>query len=58
MRKWRASFKNVRVSFCKRLAEEQDARRRELGVEDAVLELEGVTPRMAVLFGENDVKSV
>ena len=44
--------------FLQRLAEEQDARRRELGVEDAVLELEGVTPRMAVLFGENDVKSV
>ena len=44
--------------FLQRLAEEQDARRRELGVEDAVLELEGVTPRMAVLFGENDIKSV
>ena len=44
--------------FLQRLAEEQDARRRELGVEDAVLELEGVTPRMAVLFGENDTKTV
>ena len=44
--------------FLQRLAEEQDARRRELGVEDAVLELEGVTPRMAVLFGENDIKTV
>ena len=44
--------------FLQRLAEERDARRRELGVEDAVLELEGVTVRMAVLFGENDIKTV
>ena len=44
--------------FLTRLAEEQDARRKELGVVDAVLELEGVTPRMAVLFGENEIKTV
>ena len=44
--------------FLHKLAEEQDARRRELGVEDAVLELEGVTPRLAVLFGENEIKTV
>jgi transcription termination/antitermination protein NusA len=39
-------------------AAEFDARRRELGVEDAVLEVEGVTLPMAVAFGEKDVKTV
>jgi N utilization substance protein A len=41
-----------------RLAAEQDAKRKEAGVEDAVLELEGVDLAMAVRFGENDVKTV
>ena len=36
----------------------QDARRVELGVEDAVLEIEGVTLPMAVALGEGDVKTV
>lgn len=44
--------------FLARLAEEQDARRKELGVEDAVLNLEGVNVRLALLFGENDLKTV
>jgi N utilization substance protein A len=35
-----------------------DARRKELGVEDAVREVEGVTTAMMVKLGENDVKSV
>ncbi|MBL9096186.1 MAG: transcription termination/antitermination protein NusA [Alphaproteobacteria bacterium] len=35
-----------------------DEKRRELGVEDAVLEIEGVTPAMAVAFGEGGVKTV
>src|SRR5271168_4894699 len=39
-------------------AAEFDARRRELGVEDALLEVEGVTLAMAVSFGEHDVKTV
>ena len=39
-------------------AAELDARRRELGVDDAVLDVEGVTLPMAVAFGENDVKTV
>jgi N utilization substance protein A len=39
-------------------AAEYDARRRELGVEDGLLEIEGVTLPMAVTFGENEVKSV
>src|SRR5216684_904874 len=39
-------------------AAEFDARRRELGVEDGLLEIEGVTLPMSVTFGENEVKSV
>ena len=41
-----------------RLAAEQDAKRKELGVEDAILEVDGVDLAMAVKFGENDVKTV
>ena len=39
-------------------AAEYDAKRRELGVEDALLEVEGVTLPMAVAFGEHEVKTV
>jgi N utilization substance protein A len=39
-------------------AAEYDAKRRELGVEDGLLEIEGITLPMAVALGENDVKSV
>jgi N utilization substance protein A len=44
--------------FLDREAAEYDARRRELGVEDPVLEVEGVTLPMAVALGEHDVKSL
>ncbi|MEL7453957.1 MAG: transcription termination factor NusA, partial [Pseudomonadota bacterium] len=44
--------------YLEKLAIEQDARRRELGVEDAVMELEGMTNGFAVRLGENDVKTV
>ncbi|PWE18320.1 transcription termination/antitermination protein NusA [Marinicauda salina] len=44
--------------FLEKRAAEQDAKRKELGVEDAVLEVEGVELPMAVKFGENDVKTV
>jgi N utilization substance protein A len=44
--------------FLDREAAEYDARRRELGVEDGVLEVEGVTLPMAVALGEHDVKTV
>ena len=37
---------------------EYDARRRELGVEDAMTQMEGLTGAMLVQLGENDVKSV
>jgi transcription termination/antitermination protein NusA len=39
-------------------AAEYDARRKELGVEDGVLEVEGVTLPMAVTLGEKDVKTL
>jgi N utilization substance protein A len=41
-----------------REAAELDARRRELGVDDAVLDVEGVTLPMAVALGEAGVKSL
>ena len=44
--------------YLEKLAAEQDARRKELGVEDSMLELEGITIGFAVKFGENDVLSV
>ncbi len=44
--------------YLERLAIEQDGRRRELGVEDAVMDLEGMTPGFAVRLGENDIKTV
>ena len=44
--------------FLDKQAAEQDARRKELGVEDAVLELDGVDLPMAVRFGENEVFNV
>src|SRR5580692_4049619 len=44
--------------FLEKEAAEYDARRRELGVEDAVLEIEGVTLPMSVALGEAEVKSV
>jgi transcription termination/antitermination protein NusA len=37
---------------------ELDARRRELGVEDALKEVPGVTTRILVKLGENDIKTV
>ncbi|MEE9347223.1 MAG: transcription termination factor NusA [Robiginitomaculum sp.] len=44
--------------FLEKQALEQDAARKKSGVEDAVLEVEGVTLAMAVIFGENDIKTV
>src|SRR6266508_766689 len=37
---------------------EFDLKRKELGVEDAVKEVPGVTAKMLVKFGENDIKTV
>ncbi len=44
--------------YLARIEAEQDARRRELGVEDDLTEIDGVTMAMLVAFGENDVKTV
>src|SRR5881396_22699 len=44
--------------YLDRIEAEFDAKRRELGVEDAVKEVPGITSRMLVAFGENGVKSV
>ncbi len=44
--------------YLDRVAAENDARRRELGVEDDVMELEGMTPSFAVKLGEQGVKTV
>ena len=44
--------------FLDKEAAAQDARRVELGVEDGVMEIEGVTLPMAVALGEGEVKSV
>ncbi|MBS0412542.1 MAG: transcription termination/antitermination protein NusA, partial [Proteobacteria bacterium] len=44
--------------YLEKEAAEYDAKRRELGVEDALLEIDGVTLPMAVAFGEGDVKTV
>ena len=41
-----------------KLNREMDEKRKSLGVEDAVAEVDGVTLAMMVKFGENDVKSV
>jgi N utilization substance protein A len=44
--------------FLDKEAAEQDAKRRELGVEDGLLEIEGVTLPIAVALGQGEVKSV
>jgi len=44
--------------YLEKEAAEYDAKRRELGVEDGLLEIEGVTLPMAVALGEGDVKTV
>jgi N utilization substance protein A len=44
--------------FLEKIAAEYDTKRNALGVEDALLEIEGVTLPMAVALGEGDVKSV
>jgi len=44
--------------FLEQQAKEQDEKRKKLGVEDALLDVPGVTLPMTVIFGENDIKSV
>lgn len=44
--------------YLEKIAQEQNAKRIDLGVEDGVLEIDGVTLPMAVIFGENEIVSV
>src|SRR5690606_19020210 len=44
--------------YLERVAAENDERRRELGVDDELAEIEGITPAIMVALGENEVKSV
>lgn len=44
--------------YLEKVAEEQNAKRIELGVEDGVLEVDGVTLPMSIIFGENEVLTV
>ena len=44
--------------YLEKIAQEQNAKRVELGVEDGVLEINGVTLAMAVIFGESQIMSV
>ncbi len=44
--------------YLDRVEAELDARRTELGVEDALKTVPGVTSKMLVAFGENDIKTV
>ena len=44
--------------FLERREAERDARRRELGVKDEVVEVPGVTSAMLITFGENGIKTV
>ncbi|MEZ6029136.1 MAG: transcription termination factor NusA [Hyphomonadaceae bacterium] len=44
--------------YLEKLTAELIAKRKELGVSDEVANMEGVTPAMAVKFGQNDVRSI
>lgn len=46
------------VEFIEARNKEMDDKRRALGVEDAVLEVDGVTPAMAAALGEHEVKTL
>jgi N utilization substance protein A len=51
-------IQNRALDYIDRQNAEFDAKRTELGVEDALGEVPGVTPKMLVAFGEGSVKSV
>jgi len=46
------------LDFIDRQNAAYDAQRRELGVEDALATIPGITPHMLVAFGENEIKTV
>ena len=51
-------LQNRARDYLAKIEAEQDAKRKELGVEDALKEVPGVTTAMLVRFGENDIKTV
>ena len=53
----RANFRSVRRNTSRAQEAELDNKRRELGVEDAVKDVPGVTTKMMVALGENGVKT-
>src|ERR1700731_2889978 len=53
-----AELQNRAREYLDKIEAELDAKRTELGVEDALKEIEGVTTAMLVRFGENGVKTV
>ncbi len=48
----------MRSNISKRRNKEMDDKRRELGVADEVLEVDGVTPPLAVALGEGGIKTL
>jgi N utilization substance protein A len=53
-----AEIQNRATAFLETQEAEFDAKRRELGVADELREIDGVTTRMMVALGENDVKTI
>jgi N utilization substance protein A len=53
-----AAIQQQAQDFLARIEAERDRRRRELGVEDAVAQVPGITSAMLVALGENGVKTV
>src|SRR5690242_14556828 len=51
-------LQNRAREYLARIEAELDAKRRELGVEDALKDIEGITTAMLVRFGENGIKTV
>src|SRR5215831_18839069 len=51
-------LQNRAKEYLEQLDAELENKRKELGVEDALKTVPGVTPKMLVKFGENDIKSV
>ncbi|MBU6298338.1 MAG: transcription termination/antitermination protein NusA [Alphaproteobacteria bacterium] len=51
-------LQNRALEFIEARNKEMDDKRRALGVEDAVLEIDGVTPAIAVALGEAEVKTL
>jgi N utilization substance protein A len=53
-----AELQNRAKEYLDRIENELDEKRKALGVEDNIRDVPGVTTKMMVAFGENDVKSV